>query len=154
MTQYNAANLKERETYGAGANGMTTPLYLKLHYNKRLQMVDLRLGSVNDEWNWNRGALIFYYGTNAVSYWNPFQDDADNNGNVRRQVNYVPLDDQISSYVIPELQDYGYDGLNRVTSVSEQQQSSSGGWAASCSQTFAYDRYGNKRITSATDGGG
>ncbi len=55
-----------------------------LHYNKRQQMVDLRLGTVNDEWNWNRGALITYYGTNAVNNWNPFADDTDNNGNVRR----------------------------------------------------------------------
>ncbi len=31
ITQYSAAGLKERETY----NGMTRPLYLKLHYNKR-----------------------------------------------------------------------------------------------------------------------
>ena len=58
---YNPAGLKERESYG-----ITTPLYLKQHYNKRHQMVDLRLGTVNDEWNWNRGALIIYYGTNAA----------------------------------------------------------------------------------------
>jgi hypothetical protein len=96
---------------------MTMPLYLELHYNKRLQMVDQRLGSVNDEWNWNRGALIFYYGTNAVTYWDPFRDDADNNGNVRRQVGYVPTavdgSGNITASVIPELQDYTETGTNR-----------------------------------------
>ncbi|MEP7337222.1 MAG: hypothetical protein ABI977_05710 [Acidobacteriota bacterium] len=80
VTQYNAASQKERESYGTGANGMTTPLYLKLHYNKRLQMVDQRLGSVNDEWNWNRGALIFYYGTTARDSWNAFANSTDNSG--------------------------------------------------------------------------
>ncbi|MBS1786923.1 MAG: hypothetical protein JST85_04340 [Acidobacteria bacterium] len=69
---------------------MTTPLYLKLHYNKRQQLVDLRLGSVNDEWNWNRGLQTFYYGTDAITNWNPFADDDDNNGNVRRALHYVP----------------------------------------------------------------
>ena len=58
----------------------------------------------------------------------------------------------ISSHVIPQLQDYSYDDLNRIGSVAEQQMNSGGGWAASCSQTFAYDRYGNKRITAATGG--
>ncbi len=53
ITQYSAAGLKEPESYGTGANGMSTLLYLKLHYNKGQQLVDLRLGSVNDEWNWN-----------------------------------------------------------------------------------------------------
>jgi YD repeat-containing protein len=117
VTQYSAAGQKERESYGTGSNGMTMPLYLELHYNKRLQMVDQRLGSVNDEWNWNRGALIFYYGTNAVTYWDPFRDDADNNGNVRRQVGYVPTavdgSGNITASVIPELQDYTETGTNR-----------------------------------------
>ncbi len=151
VTQYNAANQKERESYGTGTNGITVPLYLKLHYNKRLQMADLRLGSVNDEWNWNRGALIFYYGTGAVSAWNPFADDKDNNGNVRRALHYVPLNDAISSYVIPQLQDYQYDNLNRITNVTEIQQNSGGGWSSTtCAQGYGYDRYGNRSITSVT----
>lgn len=157
VTQYNPVGQKERESYGTGTNGMTTPLYLKLHYNHRSQMVDLRLGSVNDEWNWNRGALIFYYGTNAVSFWNPFWDDADNNGNVRRALNYVPTvvdgSGNITSYVIPELQDYTYDSLNRIGSVTEAQQNAAGTWTFNVdSQTFGYDRYGNRGITAATGG--
>ncbi len=144
---YSPAGLKERESYG-----MTTPLHLKLHYNKRHQMVDLRLGTVNDEWNWNRGALIFYYGTNAINGWNPFADDTDNNGNVRRAVNYVPLDDAISNHVVPQLADYTYDNLNRIGSYNEAQYNGSS-WTYNVSgQTFNYDRYGNRQIT-ATLGG-
>ncbi len=115
--------------------------------------MDLRLGSVNDEWNWNRGALIFYYGTNAVNQWNPFADDADNSGNVRRTLHYVPKDDQISAYAIPSLQDYSYDALNRIGSVSESYQDESGVWTLNyLSQSFGYDRYGNRQITAATGG--
>ncbi|MCG3164224.1 MAG: hypothetical protein JMDDDDMK_05711 [Acidobacteria bacterium] len=148
VTQYSAAGLKERETY----NGTTTPLFLKLHYNKRQQMVDLRLGSVQDEWNYDRGALIFYYGTNAVANWNPFQDDADNNGNVRRQVNYVPKPAG-GGDVIPQLDDYYYDDLNRISSFTEWQLNDTGSWASNVvTQNFAYDRYGNRRVTSATGG--
>jgi hypothetical protein len=117
ITQYSAAGLKERESYGTGANGMTTPLYLKLHYNRRLQMVDLRLGSVNDEWDLDRGALIFYYGTMAASSGNPFVDDTDNNGNLRRQWSYAPKPG--GGTVIPQLDDYTYDSLNRVASFTE-----------------------------------
>jgi hypothetical protein len=144
---YGAAGLKERESYG-----MTTPLYLKLHYNKRQQMVDLRLGTVNDEWNWNRGALIFYYGTNAVNSWNPFADDTDNNGNVRRALHYVPLDDAISNYVVPQLADYSYDNLNRITNYHETQYNGSAWVYNVAGQTFSYDRYGNRNIA-ATLGG-
>lgn len=151
VTQYNPAGQKERESYGIDANGMTTPLYLKLHYNRRLQMVDLRLGDVNDEWNYNRGALIFYYGTNAIANWNPFLDDTDNNGNVRRQVNYVPRTG--ASDVIPQLDDYAYDSLNRIGSLAEWQLNESGTWVQNVvTQNFSYDRYGNRCVTGATGG--
>ena len=79
---YNSAGLMSRETYGT-----QTPLSLNLHYNNRQQMVDLRLGTNSgDEWDWSRGALIFYYGTAARNAWNPFANSSDNNGNVHRMV--------------------------------------------------------------------
>ncbi|MFN8004323.1 MAG: hypothetical protein U0X75_25290 [Acidobacteriota bacterium] len=71
-------------------------------------------------WSYN------YYGTMARDGWNPFANSADNNGNVLRQLHYVPLSG--GGNVIPQLDDYNYDALNRVTSVSESQQNSSGGW--------------------------
>jgi hypothetical protein len=139
---YNAAGLKEREHYG-----MSTPLYLKLHYNKRHQLGDLRLSTLNDEWDWNRGALTFYHGTNAINNWNPFADSPDNNGNVRRAVHYVPLNDANSAYVIPQLADYFYDELNRVTNYNETQYNGSSWLYNVAGQTFSYDRYGNRNIT-------
>jgi RHS repeat-associated protein len=149
---YSPAGQVERESYGT-----QTPLYLKRHYNVRQQLVDLRLGSVNDEWNYNRGALIFYYGTNAVNQWNPFADSPDNNGNLRRTVNYVPTGENgagtVTSHVIPQLADYTYDEVNRITSYTEAQQDGNGGWHYNVAgQTFSYDRYGNRQIT-ATLGG-
>jgi RHS repeat-associated protein len=151
VAQYSAAGLKERESYGTAANGMTTPLYLKLHYNRRLQMVDLRLGSVNDEWNNDRGTLVFYYGTNAIANSNPFLDDTDNNGNVRRHMNYVPT--PTGGEVIPQLDDYTYDSLNRISSLTEWQRNESLIWTPNVvTQNFSYDRYGNRWVTSATGG--
>ena len=157
VTQYSAAGLKERESYGTGSNGMATPLYLKLHYNKRQQLVDLRLGSVNDEWNWNRGSQTFYYGTDAVAGWDPFVDDDDNNGNVRRALHYVPTavngSGDVMTYVIPQLHDYSYDSLNRISSMLEWQLDGSGNWQSNVvTQNYGYDRFGNRGITSATGG--
>ncbi|MBS1786920.1 MAG: RHS repeat protein [Acidobacteria bacterium] len=157
VTQYSAAGLKERESYGTGSNGMTTPLYLKLHYNKRQQLVDLRLGSVNDEWNWNRGLQTFYYGTDAITNWNPFADDDDNNGNVRRALHYVPTavdgSGDVTTYVIPQLHDYSYDALNRISGMLEWQLDGSGNWQSNVvTQNYGYDRFGNRGITSATGG--
>ncbi len=139
--QYNGYGLTSRETYGTN-----TPLYLNLHYNNRLQMVDLRLGdSSADQWNANRGALIYYYGTTALTGWDPFLNSADNNGNVLRQVNYVPLSG--GGTVIPQLDDYTYDSLNRVKSVTEAQMNSGGAWTFNVfTQTFDYDRWGNRTI--------
>ncbi|MGE0127317.1 MAG: RHS repeat domain-containing protein [Blastocatellales bacterium] len=145
--QYNAYGLMSRETYGTITSGVSTPIYLNLHYNNRLQMVDLRLGNNSaDEWNWSRGALVFYYGTTARDGWNPFANSADNNGNVLRQVNYVPLAGGGS--VVPQLDDYTYDPLNRVKSVSELQQNQSGQWTPTpvFTQTYLYDRWGNRTI--------
>jgi RHS repeat-associated protein len=136
---YNAAGQMLRERFGTSTN-----LYHNLHYNNRLQLVDIRLGdSSSDEWNWSRGALITYYGTAAVSGWDPFANSTDNNGNVLRQVNYVPLSG--GGNVIPQLDDYTYDALNRLTSMTEAQQNSSGTWSFGVtSQTYSYDRWGNR----------
>ena len=137
---YTPSGQLTKETYGT-----TTALYLNLHYNHRLQLVDLRLGdSPTDEWNWSRGAIGFYFGTTAVNQGNQFADSTDDNGNLLRQINYVPLSS--SSYVIPQLDTYTYDSLNRVQAVSELQQNSSGQQTSVFTQTFAYDRWGNRTI--------
>lgn len=110
-----------------------------------MQLVDLRLGSINDAWNWNRGALIYYYGTAARDSWNAFANSPDNNGNVLRQVNYVPLVG--GGYVHPQLDDYSYDSLNRITSVTEAQLDSGGNWTFNLfKQNYDYDRWGNRTV--------
>ncbi len=154
VIQYSAAGLKERESYGTGANGMTTPLYLKLRYNKRLQMVDLRLSSFNDETDLNRGALLFFYGTMAASSGNPFVDDTDNNGNLRRQWSYVPNPNGPNPTVTPQLDDYTYDSLNRVATFRESQINESGQTSPEpvVKQDFSYDRYGNRCVSNVTGG--
>jgi len=151
ITQYNPAGQKERESYGTGANGMTTPLYLKLLYNKRHQLVDLRLGSVNDGVNLDRGALQFYYGLIGAANQNPSMDEPNNNGNVVRQWSYVPKSG--GGFVTTQLDDYSYDPLNRLATFTEGQINESGTFAPNvAAQTLSYDRYGNRRVTSATGG--
>jgi hypothetical protein len=82
-------------------------------------MVSTRLSTVNNSTDWNRDALINFYGTNATLNWDMYGNDTDNNGNLRRQVYYVPDNDAITAHAIPELHDFSYDALNRVTSVTE-----------------------------------
>jgi YD repeat-containing protein len=150
ITQFNPAGQKERETYGVGVPGMT-PLYLNLRYNKRGQLATLRLGSVNDGGSADRGGLDFYYGLIGASYQNPFVDEPNNNGNLVRQWSYVPK--QGGGFVTTQLDDYGYDALNRVVTFTEGQINESGVFAPNvATQNFAYDQYGNRRVTSASGG--
>jgi RHS repeat-associated protein len=64
----------------------------------------------------------------------------------------VPLDDAISNYVVPQLADYSYDNLNRITNYHETQYNGSAWVYNVAGQTFSYDRYGNRNIA-ATLGG-
>jgi RHS repeat-associated protein len=137
---YNAAGQMIKERFGAN-----TLLYHNNHYNSRLQLVSTRLGdSATDAWNWSRGAIDFLYGATAVASGNPFANDTDNNGNLRRQINYAPL--AAGGYVIPQQHDYTYDALNRIATVRERQRNGSGQWADSVSQAYSYDRWGNRTV--------
>ena len=140
-------------SYGPGGQmlkerfGTTTLLYHNLHYNSRGQMVDNRLGtSSTDEWTWNRGALIFYYSNTARSAGNQFLEASDNNGNVTLAQHYVPDNDSITSWALPQHDVYDYDGLNRLQSVNGYQLTSSTGSTQLFSQKFLYDQYGNRTI--------
>ncbi|MGE0133399.1 MAG: RHS repeat domain-containing protein [Blastocatellales bacterium] len=144
---YNAAGQMLKERFGT-QNAAVPPgsgygLYHNLRYNKRLQLAEVFLGSVNDDSNWDRGKLQFYYGLIGAANQNPFLDDTSNNGNLVRQWSYVPLPG--GGYVTPQLDDYAYDGLNRITSIAEAQMNSSGQWTFNVtSQTFTYDCWGNR----------
>jgi len=144
---YNAAGQMIKERFGAN-----TPLYHNSHYNNRHQLVSTRVGdSATDELNWSRGAIGFYYGTTAVNTGDLFANDTDNNGNLRRQANYVPLAG--GGYVISQSDNYTYDALNRINSFTEAQMNSSGQWTPNVAwQNFSYDPYGNRQITGASGG--
>ncbi len=125
--------------------GTDTPLYHKLHYNTRGQLYDIRLSTASlaaNQWDWDRGAILNYYGSNYAWEGDPAATpSADNNGNLRRQGVYVP-NDEAAGYegrAAVFTQTYGYDSLNRLTSAAE-----SGGvpWA----QSYTYDRWGNRTI--------
>ncbi|HEY5883209.1 MAG TPA: hypothetical protein VIT88_00895, partial [Pyrinomonadaceae bacterium] len=105
--------------------GTNTPLYHKTFYNVRGQLFDTRLSSVNDTWDWNRGRLILYYSSNHL--WG--QSGTDNNGNVMFAEMWIPPESAVLDQAEHLIEDsYSYDALNRLTSVTEQSKSASGGW--------------------------
>jgi RHS repeat-associated protein len=130
--------------------GTDTPLYHKQHWNRRGQLYDMRLSSVNDDSNWNRGAIVNYY---SLSNWcfGETCTDTDTNGNLQIQQHFVPTDDSISNYTLMQ-QNYGYDSLNRLNWVGEYINGS--GATPSGAQGYDYDRWGNRLINPGTWGTG
>jgi RHS repeat-associated protein len=126
--------------------GTDTALYQKSFYNKRGQLFDTRLSSVNDTWDWNRGRFILYYSTNHV--WG--ESGTDNNGNVRFAETWIPPANAALDQVDTLIEDsYSYDSLNRLSSVAEQKTSVAGGWGTwtqQFRQQYGYDRWGNRTI--------
>ncbi len=123
--------------------GTNTPLYHKKHYNIRGQLYDVRVSTASlaaDEWNWNRGAVVLYYGG---ADWG--QSSAANNGNVTMQQHWVPLTESVSNYVYTQ-QSYSYDALDRLSAVSELHGEPSGPTPTDFVQAYRYDRWGNRTI--------
>ncbi|MDT7540601.1 MAG: hypothetical protein QOE33_505 [Acidobacteriota bacterium] len=159
---YDEASRLRQEQFGT-----QTPLYHKLHYNVRGQLYDVRLSSVawqpdtnTGQWDWNRGALINYYSQNEVNATTGearAQSGAENNGNLKRADAYVPTDanatyDGVStagSYFSTQ-SSYSYDSLNRLMLDNEANYNSTSGWGQPLSQGYAYDRWGNRQINTAT----
>ncbi|SRR5713226_1725089 len=138
---YDSASHWTREQFGT-----TTPLYNKRHYNIREQLYDMRASTVNDDSNWNRGAIINYYNFQNFGFGT---SGTDNNGNLLIQQHWIPTDDQLSGYTIHQ-QNYAYDSLNRINWMEEYLNAA---LPATGGQSFNYDRYGN-RATSNTWGTG
>src|SRR6266498_107425 len=136
IAQYHPAGMIERETFGT-----QTPLHHKKRYNNRLQLGDLRLSTGSDALSYDRGALLFFYGPNAVANTDPLANDPTNNGNLVKQMHYVPLAG--GGEVVPQADTYTYDALNRISGVVEPNV---------FTQTYGYDRWGNRQITGATGG--
>jgi RHS repeat-associated protein len=132
---YDSASHWTREQFGTA-----TPLYNKRHYNNREQLYDMRLSTVNDDSNWNRGAIINYY---SLANYGFGTTGSDTNGNLYVQQHWIPTDDQMSSYTMHQ-QNYSYDSLNRIGWMAEYLNGATG----TGSQTYSYDRYGNRTISS------
>ncbi|HEY9432819.1 MAG TPA: Ig-like domain-containing protein [Blastocatellia bacterium] len=136
ITQYHPGGMIERETFGT-----QTPLHHKKRYNNRLQLGDLRLSTGSDALSYDRGKLLFLHGPNAVANTDPFANDPTNNGNLVKQLHYVPIAG--GGEVIPQADSYTYDALNRISGVVEPNV---------FTQTYGYDRWGNRGITGVTGG--
>ena len=111
--------------------GTNTAIYNKQFYNSRGQLAEVRASTSYTgptDTDANRGGIVNYYSDTG----------ADNNGNLRRQEILVPGQ-------TTRVQEFEYDSLNRLTSALEKI-SNNTQW----SQTFGYDRWGNRTILAAT----
>jgi RHS repeat-associated protein len=119
-------------------------IYNKRHYNIRGQLYDMRASTVNDDSNWNRGAIVNYY--SFVNFFAVGSTGPDDNGNLLVQQHWIPTDDQMSGYTVHQ-QNYDYDKLNRLTWAAEYLNAAqnTGG------QSYSYDRYGNRSISAWGD---
>lgn len=129
--------------------GTDTPVYNKHIYNSRGQLAEIRVSTYaytetdpNLKMDWNRGAIINHYST-APGAWGATGGGPDNNGNLKKQDVYVPANGQDTPSSNNLTQSYGYDALNRLTSVEEKLEDGS----PSLSQVYFYDRFGNRTIT-------
>jgi RHS repeat-associated protein len=117
------------------------PLYHKLLYNSRSQLAEIRVGTASlPDTGWQRGAIINQY---SASGWGATAAGKDNNGNLREQDLFVPnIDgagyDQGGNWT-GATQTFSYDPLNRLSRASESS-------AASWTQGYVYDRWGNRTI--------
>jgi RHS repeat-associated protein len=130
--------------------GTQTQLYHKLQYNVRGQLWDVRVSTDPDvNGSWNRGALQMFY----ESTYTHGASGPENNGNVLKTNHYVPMDESSSTWAIHD-QFYGYDSLNRITSVAEYFISNSQPLTQQSLQSYAYDRWGNRTINPSSWGTG
>jgi len=129
---YDAAGHWTREQFGTD-----TPLYNKRHYNIRQQLYDMRLSTLNDDSDGDRGAIVNYY---SLSNYGFGTTGTDTNGNLYVQQHRVP--DGQGGFTIHQ-QNYSYDSLNRINWMAEYLNGATG----TGSQTYSYDRYGNRTIS-------
>jgi RHS repeat-associated protein len=129
--------------------GTDTALYNKLFYNSRGQLSEIRESSSYtgpSDTTWNRGAIINHYSNGCWGMCggsNSTTSMTDNNGNLKKQEVYVPLNDQLQNAPYTTWwQGYDYDNLNRLQRVHEY----TGNPAVDWQQEYVYDRYGNRTI--------
>ncbi len=132
--------------------GTATTLYHNMHYNKRQQLYDIRLGSNADgmgtEWTWNRGALRMFYNSDLTDY-NVTPSGANNNGNIYRMDTFVSTTDNATQWAM-SLDYYGYDQLNQLTGIWENKAAHNlGETGTNLTQQYTYDRYNNRAVNNA-----
>jgi RHS repeat-associated protein len=135
VSRYNSNNTLDK-TYASGilytAQGAMTQMNLgngtreMKEYNSRLQPTKIELRKVSN----NDLILGLDYGYGVTGQ---------NNGNISQQVIRLGHQGSISTLV----QAYDYDFLNRLKSANENS-------SASWSQTYGYDRYGNRWVSAST----
>ncbi len=99
--------------------------YETTQFNSRLQPTQIGLGTSTTDTSLMK--LEYHYGTTV------------NNGNVLSQTITVP------GLAQPFVQNYNYDSLNRLASATEANNSTQ-----TWTQSFGYDRFGNRNITAGT----
>jgi RHS repeat-associated protein len=125
---YDAGSRMTQEQFGT-----TTSVYNKLFYTSRGQLAEIRAGLTPNNTNWERGAVINFYGT----CWGMCagQSMPNNNGNLLRQEHWIQ---NASGQVIGiPTQEFDYDSLNRVRWAKE---------GSSWKQQYTYDRYSNRLV--------
>jgi len=129
--------------------GTDTAVYNKLFYDVRGQLAEIRESSSYTgptDTTWNRGAIINHYSNNCWGMCggsNSTTSMTDNNGNLKKQEVYVPLNDQLQNPPYTTWwQRYDYDSLNRLQRVAEI----TGNAQTDSQQEYVYDRYGNRTI--------
>lgn len=155
---YTAAGQLTKERFGT-----TTPLYHRRHYNNRLQLFDMRVGSdsntINDgnssgSWTMgsqDRGSTQLYYNTNYTIG----DGGTNNNGNVWRMDTFVPLSATPATAWAAAIDYYSYDALNRITQIVEQSYGSATQTpAVPMLQAYLYDRFGNRTLDASQTFGG
>jgi len=137
--------------------GTDTPIYNKLFYNVRGQLAEIRESTSYTgpgDTTWDRGAIINHY---SDSCWgmcggsNSSTAMTDNNGNLKKQDNYIPGATQVTFTHL-----YHYDDLNRLQDMAELKSVNGGTATQSFTQAYTYDRFGNRSINQAgtTQGAG
>ncbi len=124
--------------------GTDTPVYNKHFYNVRGQLNEIRVSTyaftdAANYMNWNRGAILNVYSAAPSDGWTA--SGPDNNGNLRKQMIYLPNDDAVSGYA-QLIDNFGYDALNRLTWYDDKYNNTT----PISHQAYNYDRWGNRTI--------
>lgn len=146
--EYSAAGQMTKERLGTGI-----PLYHHSKYNSRHQMVETSVGTSSSAVQtgaWDRGRLLFFYNTAAMTAGDPSVEGSGNNGNVLRQEHWVPTSVS-NQYAVPMRDDYEYDPINRITKVKGRQRTAAtfpgqGTLQDIYQQAYSYDKFGNRKL--------